>query len=91
MTGGIADKLDSDMIDFQLEHFGITSDSQDATSLINKSFMNGKDNAFYDLSPHGAKELNQSIKTVKSIYYFFYSSSIVSLYQRFLFFHYFLL
>ena len=73
VTGGIADKLDSDMIDFQLEHFGITSDSQDVTSLINKSFMNGKDNAFYDLSPHGAKELNQSIKTVKSIYYFSYS------------------
>ncbi|MBR3803192.1 MAG: helix-turn-helix domain-containing protein [Clostridia bacterium] len=72
-AGGIVDKIEGGMIDFQLEHFGITSDSQDATSLINKSFMSGKDNAFYDLSPHGAKELNQSIKTVKSIYYFSYS------------------
>jgi len=72
-AGGIVDKFEGGMIDFQLEHFGITSDSQDATSLINKSFMSGKDNAFYDLSPHGAKELNQIIKTVNSIYYFSYS------------------
>ena len=69
-AGGITNILDSGLIDFQLEHFGIFSDSANAMTLINDSFMNGKDNAFYDLSPHGAIELNQTIKTVNDIYYF---------------------
>lgn len=73
LAGGVTDMIEGGVIDFQLEHFGISSDSDDTMSLINKSFMSGKDNAFYDLSPHGAKELNQNIKTVSSIYYFSYS------------------
>ena len=36
-------------------------------------FKNGLDNAGYELSPEGAAELNKSIKTVDSIYYFSYS------------------
>lgn len=72
-AGGITDIVKGGIIDFQLEHFGILSGSDDTMSLINDSFMTGKDNAFYDLSPHGAKELNQSIKTVESVYYFSYA------------------
>ena len=71
-AGGITDAFKGGIIDFQLEHFGIFSDSADTSSLFNNSFMNGKDNAFYDLSPHGAKELNETIKTVDSVYYFSY-------------------
>ena len=62
----------SDVIDFQLEHFGIFSGTDNTSSLLNDSFMNGKDNAFYDLSPHGAKELNETIQTVENVYYFSY-------------------
>lgn len=38
-----------------------------------KSFSNGTDNAGYELSPEGAAELNKTIKTVDSVYYFSYS------------------
>ncbi len=72
-AGGLTDIISGGMIDFQLEHFGIFSDSGNAMSLINDSFMNGKDNAFYDLSPHGATELNKVIRTVDSVYYFSYA------------------
>lgn len=37
-------------------------------------FENGKDNAGYELSPEGAEELNKTIKTVDSVYYFSFSS-----------------
>lgn len=74
-AGGITDAFKGGVIDFQLEHFGIFSDSSDTSSLFNDSFMNGKDNAFYDLSPHGALELNKKIKTVDSVYYFSYAYS----------------
>ena len=73
IAGGVTDAIEDGMIDFQLEHFGIFSGSGNTMSLLNDSFMNGTDNAFYDLSPHGAKELNETIKTVDSIYYFSYA------------------
>ncbi len=69
-AGGITDVIDGGLIDFQLEHFGILSGSADAMTMINDSFINGKDNAFYDLSPHGAQELNETIKPVDDVYYF---------------------
>ncbi len=72
-AGGITDMVEGGLIDFQLEHFGIFSGSADSMSIINDSFMNGKDNAFYDLSPHGSAELNSTIKTVEDIYYFSYA------------------
>ena len=72
-AGGITDIVAGGVIDFQLEHFGILSGSDNTMSMINDSFMKGTDNAFYDLSPHGAAELNQTIKTVDSIYYFSYA------------------
>ncbi len=72
-AGGLTELVTDGKIDFQLEHFGILSNSDDKMSVINDSFMNGKDNAFYDLSPHGAAELNKTIQTVDSVYYFSYS------------------
>lgn len=62
-----------DLIDFQLEHFGIASGNYDTDVLVGGKFGEGKDNAFYDLSPHGAKELNEGIKLVDSVYYFSYA------------------
>ena len=69
-TGGIGKMYDSSLVDFQLEHFGIKSGTDDTISLVNGDFSHGKDNAFYDLSPDGAAELNKTIKTVESVYYF---------------------
>ncbi len=74
-TGGIGSKYNSSYIDFQLDHFGIKSGDDNAVSLINGDFSNGKDNAFYDLSPEGATELNKTIKTVESVYYFSFAYS----------------
>lgn len=72
VAGGLTNAVASDVIDFQLEHFGIFAGTDNTSSLLNDSFMNGKDNAFYDLSPHGAKELNETIQTVEDVYYFSY-------------------
>lgn len=69
-TGGIGSTYNSSYIDFNLDHFGIKSGTEDTISLVNGDFSEGKDNAFYDLSPDGAAELNKTIKTVDSVYYF---------------------
>ena len=62
----------NDFYDFRLEQFGV-SEVTDAKNVLNKVFSEGTDNAAYDLSPDGAAELNSTIKTVDSIYYFSYS------------------
>jgi triacylglycerol lipase len=72
-TNGIGFFSNVDLLDFQLEHFGISSENHDTKVLYNGNFGSGKDNAFYDLSPHGAKELNSKIKLVDSVYYFSYA------------------
>lgn len=72
-TSGIGSFSNIDLLDFQLEHFGVSSENHDTSALIGGAFGNGKDNAFYDLSPHGAKELNSRIKLVDSVYYFSYA------------------
>jgi triacylglycerol lipase len=69
-TGGLGSMYNSSLVDFQLEHFGIRSGTDNTISLVNGDFSMGKDNAFYDLSPDGAAELNRTIKTVESVYYF---------------------
>ncbi len=74
-TGGVGNLHNSSLIDFQLEHFGIQSGNEDTISLVNGDFSNGKDNAFYDLSPEGAKGLNENIELVDSVYYFSYAYS----------------
>lgn len=72
-TGGIGKAYNCSLIDFQLEHFGIESGNDDTFSLVNGDFSSGVDNAFYDLSPDGAAELNETIKTVEDVYYFSYA------------------
>ncbi len=72
LAGGITDILQGGAIDFQLEHFGIQYGTT-SNSLMNSSFISGNDNAFYDLSPHGAMEMNEQIKAVESVLYISYS------------------
>ena len=65
--------------DFHLDQFGISSapgeskDLSEMKEVISNALSVGNDNAAYDLSPDGAKELNEKIKTVEDIYYFSYS------------------
>ena len=72
-TNGIGSISNVALLDFQLEHFGINPDDHNTSVLVSGAFGNGKDNAFYDLLPHGAKELNSKIKIVDSVYYFSYA------------------
>lgn len=59
--------------DFKLDQFGINE--ADTSSAIKSLIESGNDHAAYDLSPDGAAELNEQIKTVDGIYYFSYSYS----------------
>lgn len=72
-AGGVTDIVEGGLVDFNLDHFGIKSGTSETLDLINQTFATGKDNAFYDLSPHGAAELNETIRTVDSVYYFSYA------------------
>ncbi len=62
--------------DLMLDHFGINSilDNSMKTS-IEKVIASGNDHAGYDLSPDGAKTLNDKIQTVDGVYYFSYAYS----------------
>lgn len=62
--------------DLMLDHFGINSilDNSMRTS-IEKVIASGNDHAGYDLSPDGAKKLNDKIQTVDGVYYFSYAYS----------------
>lgn len=60
-----------------LEHWGITASLDDPiwSSFDNDKiqyFIKGKDSAAYDLSIHGARELNEKIGLVEGIYYYSY-------------------
>lgn len=43
-----------------------------------QSFINSKDNAFYDLTIDGAAEINKSIKTQPGVYYYSYAGTKTS-------------
>lgn len=69
------------MTDLMLDQFGVRSvdaNEDDVTQALHDVENIGIDHAFYDLSPDGAAELNQSIQTVKGVYYFSYAYSTVS-------------
>ena len=70
---GLNVTMDSAGFDLQLDQFGIESGTGKSIDLTNEAFSNGTDNAFYDLSPDGAAEMNKFIKTVDSVYYFSYA------------------
>ena len=55
--------------DMMLDQFGIGKQTDPETA-VEKVESIGNDHAFYDLSPDGAAELNKTIRTVDSIYYF---------------------
>ena len=62
--------------DFMLDQFGISQTAGTADSLrqaVSMLTAQGNDHAGYDLSPDGAKALNDTIRTVKGVYYFSYS------------------
>ena len=71
-AAGIATPVEG-IYDFNLDHFGI--DKIDPRSAIAAVTASGNDHAAYDLSPDGAAELNEQIKTVEGVYYFSYSYS----------------
>ena len=62
--------------DFMLDQFGISQTAGTADSLrqaVSMLTAQGNDHAGYDLSPDGAKALNDTIRTAKGVYYFSYS------------------
>lgn len=68
------------MYDFQLEHFGITKTPGEAKSseeyfsfLKQQGFLDGYDNALFDLSIMGTNDLKQGWDTYDNVYYFSYA------------------
>ena len=66
--------------DFQLEQFGLTkipgsSDEAYLSKIKQSKFLEGTDNAFYDLSIAGCSELNKTCKTYSDVYYFSYAGN----------------
>ena len=59
----------NEIYDFKLDHFGI---DKNAENQLERVMEMGNDHAAYDLSPDGAAKLNETIKTVDSVYYFSY-------------------
>lgn len=76
-----ATKITNGLLDFHLDHFGLnheeTTDSvaDQFTKAMKKLDGAKNDNAAYDLSPEGAKALNDKIKQVEDVYYFSYAFS----------------
>ncbi len=64
--------------DLMLDQFGVGTvpeSEDDVSDAIRSVESAGNDHAFYDLSPDGAAQLNRTIATVDSIYYFSYAYS----------------
>lgn len=67
------------IVDFQLDQFGITvKDGEKAEEFLCRAIKEmmetyNNDSAFYDLSPDGAKELNDRSEIVDGVYYYSYS------------------
>ncbi len=80
LANAIGDTLINKIYDFQLEHFGLTgSDTADfdyTLDLIKAyKFLDGKDNAIYDLSIEGCNELKQGWKTYDNVFYFAFAGN----------------
>jgi len=73
-TAGVTDLCR--LYDPQLEQFGLTAveDAEGVFSLLYQSgFINGTDNALYDLTIEGTNRLKQGWTTYDSVYYFSYA------------------
>lgn len=78
--------LNGKLVDFHLEQFGLT-DSPDARnrSPIGKSIKKitqTKDNIEHDMSPEGAKIMNERIQISPSVYYFSYPFDAIKKYKN---------
>ena len=71
-VSGISSPVE-EIYDIKLDQFEI--DKSDTRSALKSLVAAGNDHAAYDLSPDGAAELNEQIKTVDGVYYFSYSYS----------------
>lgn len=72
--GGITEALGGGY-DFKLDQFGFDKTAGAKDVLPTFFSDSGTDNALYDLSPDGAKELNKTIQSVESVYYFSFAYS----------------
>ena len=76
MFAGNLTKPVKGIYDLMLDHFGIEAAGEGSLeSSIEAVVASGNDHAAYDLSPDGAAALNNTIKTVDSVYYFSYAYS----------------
>ena len=74
--------------DFQLDHFGITNTmgvsptAEDLKAFLSTkqvaAFLDGYDNALYDLSIQGCNELKQGWDTFDNVYYFAYAGNLTN-------------
>ena len=74
--------------DFQLDHFGITNTmgvsptAEDLKAFLSTkqvaAFLDGYDNALYDLSIQGCNELKQGWDTFNNVYYFAYAGNLTN-------------
>ena len=74
-AAGIANPANG-AFDFMLDQFGITepgSTLPEINAALNAVFDGNSDNAGYDLTPDGAKELNGRILMAENVYYFSYA------------------
>lgn len=69
--------LNGRLVDFHLEHFGITEipGEKNASNISKnfKKFYDTNDSIDYAIGPRGAKELNDMIKISNNVYYFSYA------------------
>lgn len=67
------------IVDFQLDQFGITQGSdEDTVEFLERAIEEmletyNNDSAYYDMSPDGAKQLNDRSEIVDGVYYYSYS------------------
>lgn len=75
-------------MDLMFDHWGITSDPATSESQPKLSFFKclkaaaSNDHCGYDMTVQGAEKLNEKIKTVKTAYYFSYTSCITETNDR---------
>lgn len=70
----------NNIYDFQLEQFGITNiPGESGNAYLNRvmqsDFLEGSDQAIYDLSVPGCSKLNKRLKDYENIYYFSYAGN----------------
>ena len=77
MIANVAGMAGSNYLDLKLDQFGLTRAPGEGKASFNPcgilSFALSNDNCLYDLTLHGAQELNAKIGAVENVYYFSYA------------------